>query len=71
MSDISAVHSTQYLELSRKLDLEDTRSLEEGEEAVKSEGAGEMVFHICEPGFAIFEEWQTTGYVTQYSCFIA
>lgn len=53
IDDIGIVQSQAYYDVSRKLDLESTRDLGEGEEKVGREG---MVFDIVDAEFAIYEE---------------
>ncbi|KAF2729126.1 hypothetical protein EJ04DRAFT_502895 [Polyplosphaeria fusca] len=59
LDDVHALHSQAYADVSRKLDLEHTRALVEGEEAVSS-GLGEeaMVWDVVDARFAVFVEEQ-------------
>lgn len=58
-NDIAFWHSDQYHEGSRRLDLENTRTLGEGEEPVGCE-QGKMVWDVCDAKFSIYEEVQSS-----------
>jgi hypothetical protein len=53
-SSISAFHTPQYYAMSRRLDLENTRQLADGDEAVGCEEA--MVFDICDAKFLVYQD---------------
>ncbi|KAF2869508.1 hypothetical protein BDV95DRAFT_102678 [Massariosphaeria phaeospora] len=62
VEDIGIVRAQPYYDVSRKLNVEETRALKEGEEGVGGKesgreglGEGSMVFEICDAGFAIWE----------------
>lgn len=64
MDDISMVHGKGYLEdVTRRLDVENTRALGKDEEKVFEPGVGEgrIVFEIVDAGFAIYEEVGNQG----------
>lgn len=55
----SAFLTPQYYALSRRLDLENTRNLIEGEEPVKSK-EGEMVWDIVDARFSVYQELESS-----------
>ncbi|KAF2118176.1 hypothetical protein BDV96DRAFT_597049 [Lophiotrema nucula] len=63
LDDIKWLETQAYFDASRKLDIENTRSLVEGEEPV---GKGGMVFDICDARFAVYEEVETGSKVPAY-----
>lgn len=63
LDDIRLVHASPYHEISRVLNLEKTRELDEGEEAVGYEKEDAMVFDLVDAKFAIFEEVESCKFI--------